>query len=106
MTLIAASNGNVNLDRVGLGTHFSARHYAAEVGVSKPDPLFFSLALERFGLDPASTVMVGDRVDNDYVPARAAGMHTLLVDRGGLVEVADVMRVRALTELPMLLERL
>jgi putative hydrolase of the HAD superfamily len=104
LTLIAASNGNVDLDRVGLGRHFSARHYAADIGASKPDPLFFSLALERFGLDPAATLVVGDRIDNDYVPARAAGMHAVLVDRGGLVDGADMVRVRALTELPMLIE--
>lgn len=106
LTLIAASNGNVDLGRVDLKKHFAATHYAGDVGVAKPDPLFFSLALERFGLDPASTVMVGDRLDNDYRPARAAGMHAVLVDRGGLVDGAEVLRVRALTELPMLLERL
>lgn len=105
LTLIAASNGNVDLDRVDLGQHFIGRHYAADVGVSKPDPLFFTLALERFGLDPGTTVMVGDRIDNDYVPARAAGMHAVLVDRGGVVDRVEVTRVRVLTELPLLLER-
>lgn len=102
LTLIAASNGNVDLDRVDLGQHFSATHYAADVGVSKPDPLFFSLALERFGLDPGTTLVVGDRLDNDYEPARAAGMHAVLVDRGGAIDDASITRVRALTELPLL----
>lgn len=104
ITLIAASNGNVDLGRVDLGRHFSATHYAADVGVSKPDPLFYSVALERFGLDPGTTLMVGDRLENDYVPARAVGMHAVLVDRGGTVEDASVARIRALTELPPLLE--
>lgn len=105
LTLIAASNGNVDLDRVDLGQHFAGTHYAADVGVSKPDPLFFTLAVERFGLDPATTVVVGDRLDNDYVPARATGMHAILVDRSEQIAAAEVIRVRLLTELPLLLER-
>lgn len=103
LTLIAASNGNVDLDRVGIGGHIAATHYAADVGVSKPDPRFFALAAERFGLAPGAALVVGDRFENDYAPARAAGMHAVLVDRKAAVTDAGIVRVRALTELPGLL---
>ena len=104
LTLIAASNGNVGLDRVGIGRHISATHYAHEVGAQKPDPRFYALALERFGLAPDRVLVVGDRLDNDYEPARAAGLHAVLIDRNDVVTDASVVRIRALTELPRLIE--
>lgn len=104
LTMIAASNGNVGLDRVGIGRHISATHYAHEVGAQKPDPRFYTLAIERFGLDPARVLVVGDRLDNDYEPARVAGLHAVLLDRRGAVADEAVVRIAALTELPRLIE--
>ena len=42
---------------------------SAEVGVEKPDRHIFELALERAGCKPEEAAMVGDRLDNDIVPA-------------------------------------
>ena len=49
------------------------------VGLEKPDPAFFRLALARWGLPAAEVAYVGDRPDNDVAPARALGMHTVRV---------------------------
>lgn len=105
VTLIAASNGNVDLNRVGIGRHISDTHYATDIGVSKPDPRFFSAALERFSVPASSGLMVGDRVDNDVAPALAAGMHGVLIDRAGANSDAAIYRIAALTELAKLVER-
>jgi HAD superfamily hydrolase (TIGR01509 family) len=105
LTLIAASNGDVNLDRVGIGHYLSGTHYAAHVGVSKPDPRFFALAVERHGVTASASLVVGDRLDNDYQPAVAAGLHAVLIDRAGAVDIEGVLRVAALTDLPALIER-
>jgi HAD superfamily hydrolase (TIGR01509 family) len=51
-------------------------------GVAKPDPQFFAKVIDAAGLEPRQIAYVGDRVDNDVVPARAAGMWTFLVRRG------------------------
>jgi HAD superfamily hydrolase (TIGR01509 family) len=51
-------------------------------GVSKPDPAFFARVIEAAGLEPQQIAYVGDRVDNDVIPARAAGMCTFLIRRG------------------------
>jgi HAD superfamily hydrolase (TIGR01509 family) len=53
-----------------------------EWGVAKPDPEFFRRVAEVAGHDPADIVYVGDRVDNDVLPAKAAGMHAVLLRRG------------------------
>jgi len=53
---------------------FSFRH-----GFAKPDPHVFQLIrlrLEHRGIRPDQTVVVGDRIDNDMVPARLHGFHT------------------------------
>ena len=98
LTMIAASNGNVELQSVGLDRYFVGTHYASEVGVAKPDPKFFSLAAETHSVHPASALVVGDRIDNDYEPARAAGMHAVLIDRSIHSADAAVLRIERLTE--------
>jgi HAD superfamily hydrolase (TIGR01549 family) len=51
-------------------------------GVSKPDPAFFDRVIQAAG-EPAETIAyVGDRMDNDVLPARAAGMVAVLLRRG------------------------
>jgi HAD superfamily hydrolase (TIGR01549 family) len=51
-------------------------------GVAKPDPAFFQRVIEAAGELPASIAYVGDRMDNDVLPARAAGMVAVLLRRG------------------------
>ncbi|MFB7776938.1 HAD family hydrolase [Streptomyces bauhiniae] len=51
-------------------------------GASKPDRAFFDRVAEVVPAEPDEMLYVGDRIDNDIAPARAAGMHTALVRRG------------------------
>lgn len=53
---------------------------SAVVGIEKPDPRIFALALAALGTDPASTVHVGDAVFADVAGARAAGLRPLHLD--------------------------
>lgn len=55
---------------------------SVEEGVAKPDLRIFEIALGRSGCPPESTVMVGDRIDNDIVPAKRMGMRTIWVKQG------------------------
>ena len=59
------------------------------LGVAKPDPAFFVRMLELIGSPPPGDVAyAGDRVENDVVPAIAAGLRAIWVRRGpwGLIE--------------------
>ena len=67
--------------------------------VEKPDPRFFTRALERAGADPATTLHVGDLYYVDVRGARAAGLEAWLFDVAGLYPEADCPRVASLTEL-------
>ena len=55
---------------------------SAEEGAAKPDKKIFEIALERSNCKPNNAVMIGDRIDNDIVPANLLGMHTIWIRQG------------------------
>ncbi len=65
----------------GLTPLFDCIIISAEVGVTKPDPAIFQLALERLHCTPAQTVMVGDSWTADIVPAATLGLRTIWLNR-------------------------
>lgn len=68
------------LERMELG--IDAILISAEVGVEKPAPAFFDRVVRSAKSRPEEILYVGDRLDNDVLPARAAGMRTVLLKRG------------------------
>ena len=50
---------------------------SAEEGIAKPDKRIFEIALNRANCEPAQSIMIGDRIDNDIVPAKKLGMRTI-----------------------------
>jgi FMN phosphatase YigB (HAD superfamily) len=66
-------------------------------GVSKPDPRFFARIVAELGLPAEQIAYVGDRVDNDVIPALAAGMVAVHVRRGpwGVVQAGWPEAIRA-----------
>jgi len=59
---------------------------SADVGLRKPDPRIFELALERLGVDAGDAAHVGDHHYADVLGATAVGMVPVLIDRHGAVE--------------------
>ncbi len=55
---------------------------SASLGVRKPDPAFFARVADLAGCPAPAVAYVGDRVDNDVLPAAAAGMVAVHVRRG------------------------
>jgi HAD superfamily hydrolase (TIGR01549 family) len=84
-----------------------------EVGIDKPDPGIFEHAVVRAGVPAERCAFVADRLDNDIVPARRAGMRPVWMLRGEAppeptadqLALADTS-VHSLLELPAALERL
>lgn len=66
------------------------------VGVSKPDPAIFRLALDALDLEAGDVIHVGDTPAADVVGARAAGVTPVLVDPYDLHADVDCVRVRSL----------
>ncbi|MGN0650113.1 MAG: HAD family hydrolase [Oscillospiraceae bacterium] len=67
------------LEAWGIAEYFDVIAASAEEGVAKPDPQIFLRALERAGCPAENAVMVGDRIDNDIVPAKRLGMKTVRI---------------------------
>jgi FMN phosphatase YigB (HAD superfamily) len=63
---------------------------SSDWGVAKPDPAFFARLVEELGLNADEIAYVGDRVDNDVVPACAAGIFAVHLRRGpwGIIQAA------------------
>ncbi|PBC80096.1 HAD superfamily hydrolase (TIGR01509 family)/HAD superfamily hydrolase (TIGR01549 family) [Streptomyces sp. TLI_235] len=82
-------------------------------GASKPDPSFFERVAEAVAFAPQEILYVGDRLDNDVLPALAAGMRTALIRRGpwGWIQQHDpaadrsTFRIDSLAELPELIAK-
>ncbi len=101
LAVLSNSNGTVSrtFARLGLARHFDHILDSWVEKVEKPDPRFFTRALERAGADPATTLHVGDLYYVDVRGARAAGLEAWLFDVAGLYPEADCPRVASLTEL-------
>ena len=68
----------------GLLERFDALVLSYVHGLAKPDTAFFAAAAAELGLSPSRLVMIGDSLDRDVVPARAAGYGAaVLIDRPG-----------------------
>jgi putative hydrolase of the HAD superfamily len=82
--VISNSNGTVRalLGALGLGPHLDFVLDSSEVGVEKPDPRIFALALARAGVEPGQAVYVGDLYSVDVCGARGAGLDAILLDPG------------------------
>ena len=70
------------LENWGLLKYFDVIAASAELGVSKPNKLIFEKAIELAGVPAYNAVMVGDRLDNDIIPAKAMGMKTVWIRKG------------------------
>ena len=103
-TLIAATNGNAELAQHAFMAHVGHHQQAEVIGISKPDPAFFARVVADTGGQPALALSVGDRIDNDVTPARAAGLHALYLDRHDATPDADGPRITSLRELLALVE--
>lgn len=88
---ISNSNGSVRavLDTVGLVSHLDFVLDSGEVGVEKPDPRIFELALARAGVAPGEAAYIGDLYTIDARGAGAAGLRAVLLDPGGFWGVRD-----------------
>jgi HAD superfamily hydrolase (TIGR01549 family) len=83
--LVAVSNGNADIRRVGLGAYFVGAVAAHEVGFAKPDPRMFAAACSLAGVAPAEALHVGDDPGLDVLAARAAGLRAAWLRRPQIV---------------------
>lgn len=79
LVLVTNFYGNMNsvLKEFGLDGYFTGIVESAVEGVRKPNPDIFRIAVNRLGVLPADTVMIGDSLSKDILPAMEVGCKTI-----------------------------
>ncbi|MDO9114766.1 MAG: HAD family hydrolase [Polaromonas sp.] len=100
--VVALSNGNADIARIGLAPYFRAAISAQAFGVGKPDPRIFHAAAGAVDVQPYNVLHVGDDAALDVLGALNAGMQTAWVNRADHLWSHDAVpheTVTSLTEL-------
>jgi putative hydrolase of the HAD superfamily len=84
------------LARLGLAEYFATILDSAVVGVEKPHPEIFAIALERAGVAASEAIFVGDTYATDVGGAQLAGLLGVLMDHVGAYPHADSPRIETL----------
>jgi putative hydrolase of the HAD superfamily len=81
--VLALTNGNADLARIGIDDHFAGCIAAREAGHAKPDAPIFHAACARLRLAPHEVLHVGDDPELDIAGARGAGLRSCWINRRG-----------------------
>jgi putative hydrolase of the HAD superfamily len=102
--IASLTNGNADLDRIGIGAHFAVRVCARTTGAAKPEAAIFARAASELGVPAAQIAHVGDDAELDVLGAQRAGMIGVWLNRESLawphagrpdVEIASLAELEA-----------
>jgi len=101
LAIVSNAEGQVEADaqRFGLAGFFDVIIDSHIVGVAKPDPRIFQIALERLGVAPDEARFAGDIYSIDVKGARAAGIESRLVDQHQRYTWIEHEKIRHIGEL-------
>jgi len=108
-TFVSRASLARHLGQLGLLEFFPIQLYSYEYHFRKPSTEIFRIAAGKIGEAAESIVFVGDRIDNDVLPAMETGMHAVLKDaytNAGKPTPPGAHRIRLLAELPGVVERI
>ncbi|WP_430460563.1 HAD family hydrolase [Thalassolituus sp. LLYu03] len=78
--LIALTNGNANLEQIGIRSLFRAHFSAEDIGAPKPQPDLFYQALAEAGVEAGECIHIGDHQEQDVAAAARLGFRTVWVN--------------------------
>jgi putative hydrolase of the HAD superfamily len=92
------------LKQHGIHGHFDFFVISSLVGLEKPDPAIFELAIARAGVPRDRILYLGDDPDDDIQGAIAVGLAAILVDRHDRWPQMNFPRIKSLAELPAIVQ--
>ena len=78
----APASAPKSLDGFGVLRWFTHTDVSGSIGIKKPDQRFFETILGNADTKASEAVMIGDRIDNDIIPAKRIGMKTVWIRWG------------------------
>jgi putative hydrolase of the HAD superfamily len=72
----------LELQQKNLLQYFTYQDTQEEFRITKPDPRYFESVLSKAGVEAVNSIMVGDRIDKDIIPAKMIGMKTVRIRTG------------------------
>jgi putative hydrolase of the HAD superfamily len=101
LAVVSNADGNVERDAkdFGLAPFFDTIVDSHVVGVAKPDPRIFHIALKRLGVTPQEARFAGDIYAIDMVGARAAGIEAALIDQHDRYHWVEHRKIRHVGQL-------
>ena len=88
----AVTNGNADLERIGLSRHFAFQLGAREHGAAKPEASIFHAACQRLDVPPFEVLHVGDHIEMDVIGAAQAGLRSCWINREAQVWTHPTLR--------------
>jgi putative hydrolase of the HAD superfamily len=82
-TIVAVTNGNADLGKIGIRHLFHGVVTAVDAGAAKPARPIFDAAVSAAGVGPDEVLHVGDHPEIDIDGARRAGLRTAWINRKG-----------------------
>lgn len=106
--LFSLTNGNADVEQVGIARFLAGAVSSADVGASKPSRQMFDAALNKAGVGADQCIHIGDHLTDDIEGANNAGMHSLWVNMTQHVrsesDAQANIEVTSLAALPQALE--
>lgn len=108
-TVVAVTNGNANLQTIGIRHLFHDVVTAVDAGAAKPERRIFDVAISKAGVSPEEILHVGDHPETDVDGGRRAGLRTAWINRidaewPAHLDEPDLV-VATITELRQILEQ-
>jgi len=95
---ILSANARFIVESLGLGK-FAKIFTPKETKFLKPDPRAFLFPLKKLKVKPKETLMVGDEIERDLIPAKNLGMEAILIDRENKIKNSPIKKINSLAEL-------
>lgn len=92
------------LEHTGLVPYFDGILISSDEGCMKPDPEFYNICCERYGLDKSQSIMIGNELKSDMVGAKAAGIDGFYINRTPVFHKVDTPIYQYVSENGSLLE--
>lgn len=82
------------LEKTGLVPYFDGILISSDEGCMKPDPDFYNICCERYGLQKEQCIMIGNELKSDIAGAAAAGMDSFYINRYPVFHAQDAPAYR------------